>query len=72
MNAYPHRRMPLPDRAPTPTRSILLEFSNNLPCRLSISEGHQDLIENDVVEYLVSGGLQSFGETFSVSASSFN
>ncbi len=50
----------------------LREFSNNLPCCFSISEGYEDLIENNVVEYLVPGGFQSFGETFSVPASSFN
>ena len=57
-HADAHRRLTLPNGHATPTRSVLLNRRDHLARAFRVTEGHEHLIEDDVVEY----GEPRFGE----------
>ena len=56
--------MPLPDRTPAPARALALHAGNHLARALGAAEGHQHLVQHDVVEYGKALARQARGERF--------
>src|SRR5580704_5633608 len=52
-HADAHRCVPLPDRTAAPARTVPLDARNHLARSFRASEGHQNLVEHDVVKHAV-------------------
>src|SRR6266478_839205 len=66
-----HGDASLPVGAAAPAGSVFLNLGDNPPIQGGISEGHEHLIQNHIVQHGVTGSRQTFSEATGQSAVAF-
>jgi hypothetical protein len=64
--------MSLPDCSCTPTRAVCLNLSDNPASLIRTAEFHQNLIQDEIVQYLESGGSEPVRKNPGLTAVLFN